>query len=320
MITNPSDVIFHIGLPKAASTYLQSIFARHNSIEFINFKIFDALREVAYFDDYSIDNKHRITSTLSEKLQASHKKLVFASDERLSSWRFWDSRVTSLEQLAKYQQTCCSLLCESAQNAKVLLITRSPQSWVISLYKQYVKSGESRTLAEYCHLHYEYIVQSYNIDYLLNIYRKAFGHGSLWVAPVESLWEHPDQFIASMCNFINTDTVYKLPHNKIYRSLSDDITEAIRSLNSIIDSLSNLNNDEECRKLTATLKNNLFRFIDTTMVDNKNATDLVQHKIGGLKIIDNKVPSKLLSTLRQQITSVIDINEFKPYIDNYFAN
>ena len=159
--------LIHIGYAKAGSTFLQNWFAQHPQLAY-------APGGMAGFPDvYALARKaasqdgrplYRVTS--SEGLATPHPDVGSLAP---------DYQNMELGPLAGARAEACKLLAALFPTAHVLIVTRGFRSMILSSYSQYVRSGGADSLEWLCGAAGKAGADSWNYDFLIGLYRKAFG-------------------------------------------------------------------------------------------------------------------------------------------------
>lgn len=243
------DVVFHVGLHKTASTWLQN-------------EIFAHLKGINYFDqEYIIKNivlpsDESFTeniSQISSKIDTD-KPTVFSS-ERLSGnphSGYYDNRILA------------NRIKSIATNAKILLIVRKQESMIVSCYKQYVKSGGCCTIEEYITPVIDGRLPLFDLECLkyerfVSRYVDLFGRDNVLVLPFELLKSNRSDFMSRVGEFLGANLLAnEISGDKQNVALNDFQISALRSLN-VLGGESSLNPHQTrfyvfARKLVALVK------------------------------------------------------------------
>lgn len=188
-------VVFHIGLHKTASTWLQK-------------KVFSQLSGVEYFG-HDFIYEHIIDPTEEEfspfgvrsKLLKSPGGVKVCSSERLSGnphSGYYDNALLADRMRA------------IAKDAKILLVLREQKSMLVSCYKQYVKSGGFCMIEEYIAPVTDgriplFDASFFEYDAVVSRYVRRFGSDNVLVLPFELLKSDLSAFLAHIGNFIGLD-------------------------------------------------------------------------------------------------------------------
>jgi hypothetical protein len=185
--------LIHIGLPKAGSTFLQEWFARHPQLQYSSGAMggFHSIYEVARVRE--IECAYYVTS--AEELTSPHED---AGSIPLDLGR---RRGIAPEPVQVRQAAVCATLRALFPGSTVLLVTRGFRALQRSGYSQYVKAGgiqgvHARFAGQpgsripqpgYHHRH---------MDFLIGLYREAFGAENLIVLPYELLRDDQNRFLS----------------------------------------------------------------------------------------------------------------------------
>ena len=231
------DFFFHLGMPKALSTFLQqnffpqldilylgkhydsSIDSRGNSIEFENLfkKIFGA--QPYNLESVYIDKLLQKMEILASEKQ-SHK--ILYSNENLVG--------TYAESFRNGMQIAYNLK-KTFKEPKIILVIRKQDDFLESLYRQSIRMGHAVSVKKF--LNYKNnIFGDYRIDYKLNVdlntlnwntlidfYKESFGHENVLVLPHEMIKEDTEAFLKEITNFM--DVEYKAPLNSSVANIRD---------------------------------------------------------------------------------------------------
>lgn len=213
--------VFHVGLHKTASTWLQK-------------QIFSKLDGINYFDhDFIYDN---IILPTHEEFQGIIRCQQFGICEEVNI--FSTERLSGNPHSGYYDNYLLAQRIKViSNNAKIVLILREQKSMIVSCYKQYVKSGGSCRLEEYVFSPNEgrtplFSIKSLEYDVLVKRYFDMFGSDNVLVLPFELLKFDGKRFLSLLSDFIGID--FSSVENidaKQNIALNDFQISAIRSLN-----------------------------------------------------------------------------------------
>lgn len=196
-------IYIHIGHHKTATTFLQEVFKRNDSINIMN-------DTVAPWDD------ELIRSLVLEK-HFSKEKVV-----QVSSKRYLKNKVNiiSAERLSGHPYSCGYDSTEILErikscfpNAKVLITKRNPESFKTSVYKQMVKEGYPGKFENFIDDRQWKALQYRNKYFeqtpLINSYKSQFTE--VKILEFENLIDDQDEFLNDLMQFIGV----KLNHINI---------------------------------------------------------------------------------------------------------
>lgn len=201
----PYDVIFHIGLHKTGTTALQKQwFPKWNAVNIIGLEstegnTFDDIvctQDSIYFDARSA------RQLLGAVLRRDRPNLM--SRESLSGSPFAGVAKRSLDHRSDILRNLASAFPES----RIVLVIRRQDSYVVSLYRQYLKSGGSLSIREFCRgsRNRRPILAIDRLNYLtyVDFLRKTFSSGVL-VLPYELFALDQQVFLRRFAAFVGAE-------------------------------------------------------------------------------------------------------------------
>lgn len=313
-----SRTVIHIGLPKACSTYLQRSVTGLTDIRVLEHPKLLKLRLAAFGD---VPERPVINALREELENIQHGGVLLISDERLSSWRHTDFRWLDGRAVKSYQERCATLLKSAFGNSRILMLTRNPRAWLASIHAQYVKAGESRSLADFCEHNRGYLIQASRLDDLVAFYSKQFGSSSVSVFPVEASdtaeagdWR---DWVSNQCG-----SKIAWPERSRYRSLDPELRAAQLNMNRIIERLAG--SSAATSSELAALKGEIFRFVERTLVDNAGNQRRLRRHIAacagvqpGIPVRHQSPPEDLVDKILQGMTETLKRSEFKTVLPIY---
>lgn len=187
--------LIHIGWAKAGSSFLQEWFTRRPELHYVP-------RGIAGFRDVLemsrvLDPPYRYYVTSAEELGTPYAN---AGSLQLG---LAQGRATPPEPVQTRQAAVCSLLKTLFPGSRVLIVTRGPRALLLSGHSQEVRGGSVQGVkARYRSLRgsapgpLERTYRHRDFDYLISLYREAFGHDNVIVLPYELLRDDAARFIA----------------------------------------------------------------------------------------------------------------------------
>jgi Sulfotransferase family len=180
--------LIHIGYAKTGSNFLRRWFAQHPQLAYAEGGIagfpdlYSIVREGASRRDRPL---YRVTS--AEGFSTPHanfgqENIDYENMERGS--------------MPSSQAEVCRSLAMLFPTAHILIVTRGFRSMILSGYSQYVRTGGDESLAGLCAAAASTGQQGpWNYDYLIGLYRRAFGEAKVIVLPYELLRDDPAAFL-----------------------------------------------------------------------------------------------------------------------------
>lgn len=174
-----ANVLIHIGYRKAASTFVRELFINHPQLHFKHTGI------------AGFNNTLELVS-----LSDSEKKSYYVLSDNYTFYRGKNPPKTK-ENIQNYQVNACKILKNIFPNAKILIITRSAKSSILSGYFELIKNGHHLSSKELLSQKESKSNLEGHLDYnfLVSLYIKTFGEKSVIVLPYELLKESPDIFL-----------------------------------------------------------------------------------------------------------------------------
>jgi hypothetical protein len=181
--------LIHIGYAKTGTNFLRRWFALHPQLGYA---------------DGGIAGFHSVYSMVREGAsQRRHLLYRVTSSEGLATPRatsgedYVDNDDLDLNWMPSAQTETCQMLASLFPSAHVLVVTRGFRSMILSGYSQYVRTGGNQSLAS--------LVanpgsgdagggKQWNYDFLIGLYRGAFGEDRVIALPYELLRDDPVAF------------------------------------------------------------------------------------------------------------------------------
>jgi hypothetical protein len=199
--------LIHVGYAKAASTFLQEWFATHPELAYVAGGIagFQDVHAIAREGASRRDHAPRYRVTSCEALSSPH---ATAGEGAVD----YDAiRVTSRQAA---QAEVCGMLAALFPNAHVLIVTRGFRGMILSSYSQYIRSGGTESLEALCTLAGTEAganLAPWNYDFLIGLYRRAFGDAKVIVMPYELLRDDAAAFLREIARRLGLNEIGVLP-------------------------------------------------------------------------------------------------------------
>ncbi|HLL83352.1 MAG TPA: hypothetical protein VK420_11895 [Longimicrobium sp.] len=186
--------LIHIGWAKAGSSFLQEWFTRHPELQYVTHGIagFRDVLEVARV----VDSPFKYYVTSAEQLGVPYGDAGrFRVELALGG-------ATPLDPVQRRQAAVCDVLKTLFPGSRVLIVTRGHRALLLSGYSQEVRGGavlgakaryNAMRKATPGPLPREYRHRDY--DFVIGLYREAFGHDNVIVLPYELLRDDPAKFV-----------------------------------------------------------------------------------------------------------------------------
>lgn len=213
-----SRSLLHIGYTKAGSSYLQGWFAAHPQLVYRH----QALHGFQRTPDIS---------TFAHEAPSDPAYFV-TSDEDLAFWK-GPLEPLGLEMrpydVRGHQRRVCALLHDLFPQATVLIVTRGFASVIGSAYAQYARAGGRLDFPDLRQATQELMLDFWNYDYLVELYRDAFGSDNVVVLPYELLLRDSDDFLRRLTSRLG---LAHLPHpsERVNPALDGRVIARVRRL------------------------------------------------------------------------------------------
>lgn len=179
------DVIFHIGLVKTASTFLQRRFFR------------ELPNKVLYVGPVDHWPQH-------DDLLKEHRCLLISNENFSGNPLKCESRGLSyFEQFEKSVNT----LNELFTNVKVIVGFREPSSFIESIYKQYLHEWGTRSWEEFIEHFQVNLVEGLYFSEYVNLLQRKFSSEQLFIYTLEELKQNQDETLMDLANFLEVPFV-----------------------------------------------------------------------------------------------------------------
>lgn len=185
--------IFHIGLPKAASTWLQKeIFPYLPGIQYIGPDVANDLVQVSDSEFAAANFVQRFNLPAD-----ATESPALISTEALSG--AFDKGAVDMKRNALRIK-------EIAPDARIILVLRNQTDFVESLYRQMVKQGATYSPQQWWNAPFHYpntlVPSTLHWHYLIELYSSLFGMKNIHVIFMEKLRTHPSECLQDLCRFV----------------------------------------------------------------------------------------------------------------------
>lgn len=201
-------IVFHVGLPKTGTTFLQR-------------KVFPKIKNITYYN--CIDNKKG-----EDSIRLNPFFIQFGPGTSLVS----DERICGLGYLKLPQGTMRERLIKlhiMHPNAEIIYVTRKEEDLMVSLYKQYAKySYGYLSMRDWFREEADknLIFQQYEtMMYILRNFKNAL------IMDYSVLQKHPKEFIDTITDFLGAPRLESYPESKVHVSPSGRAIKSIVKLN-----------------------------------------------------------------------------------------
>ena len=214
-MSSEAQYIFHIGMPKTATSYLQKNFYPNLNLHYLG-KHYDSKsrdREFAkifaeLFAMQPFGDREKIYNRIKEMMPNSGK--ILYSNELMSG----TSRINFLNayQISLHLKECFN-------NPKIIFVIRRQDSFIESIYRQAIRGGYSGSIKSFINYKRGKYHRSspgkggwmdiYSLDYLswIEHYRNLFGEENILILPYERLKAEKEAFLKDITDFIGVEYI-----------------------------------------------------------------------------------------------------------------
>ena len=191
--------VFHVGYPKAASTYLQRWFEAHPAVR---------------YRPFGIAGHHGTWGFLADvPLQAEPPPCAVTSDERFvfpvthdaiglnADGRVWASGAWVAEQQARV----CAGLHALRPESRVLIVTRGFAGIIRSTYTQYLRLGGRERFGDFLALTEPFWPHYLDYSRVVGLYEAAFGRENVTALPYELLEDDAPAFRTAVAEVLGVE-------------------------------------------------------------------------------------------------------------------
>jgi hypothetical protein len=224
------SITIHIGYSKAASTWLQEILLRTESINYVHKPpLWVNINGKVKWNESKLNN-------IIGKLESN--KPIVISNEHLLLPGIHPEIGCSITNI-NYVKELIEYLKSVIKNPKILVITRHQDEMISSRYLQFLLQGGSLNINKFLSLLIPNkdvsIYADYRYKIILNTLKEAFGNNSLLTLDTIDIKNNPDNVIEKISRFIgaNIDINQPIVHKKANVGLSNYGAKVIRIWNKL---------------------------------------------------------------------------------------
>lgn len=213
-----SNILLHIGYPKAGSTFLQKWFSGHPQLAF-------TYRTLCGF--------HSTFDVCDFAYKYPNKKISYfvTSEEAFSVWFKTCGvgiNVVHLD-VKQHQKKVCEILRQMFPNARLLIVTRGYEQTMRSFYSEYVKYGGHYHFEKYLRVFTPLFKEYLDHNFLIKLYEDTFCRENVLALPFELLQENPSKFIQHIEIFLGLEH-FNSGYPRVNPSLGDGMLSSYRML------------------------------------------------------------------------------------------
>jgi hypothetical protein len=229
-MNTPNVSLIHIGMHKTASTYMQSLWSHNSAVSLAQNSLNSIVKEGrdnGWKGARMTPLRTPVKLPLGQLVQPG-KKIVL-SNENLSGAYFNDD--ASSEQLHAFREFVAVRMKATIGKSKILIVTRSPEKWIISMYNQTIKTGGTLSFRQFLRKRQDFLRNSCNIRELFNIWKQQYGSDNVLVLPMELLSDDEARFYQLIEQFSGVPACRTTLSDRVNTSLDPLNLEVMRRLN-----------------------------------------------------------------------------------------
>ena len=304
-----SEHLIHIGYPKAGSTFLQAWFERHPELCYQPGGI-GGFRDVYELARPS-ERRCRYFVTSYEGLSTPQKS---AGDVNL----FYGGAEADLDDRRRESQAgVCSLLKSLFPHSRILIVTRGFQGMILSGYSQYIRMGGRLQLKAMCgeladHLRND-TLHFYDLDDLIELYRKEFGEENVIVLPFELLRDDEENFLLVLEERLGLKHI-GIKLGRVNPSLSPEELYWYPLISRTVSAMASRLGPERFKRV--------YRWYISKTMENRlrGAIRLVSKFRPSARITEDDFPSEVLEHCRGKAAQICKQPLYEPYGDEYLRD
>jgi hypothetical protein len=234
-----SQTLLHIGFAKSGSTYLQQWFEKHPAMYFQPKHIAGGFYHGWELAKYAQNAGHAPENYVISCDDIS----IWKGDVQLGpndfSARQGDSHILGLRGTApydyrSYQNMICEMLYGIYPTAKILIVTRGYTTIFKSIYAQYIGMSGTFTFAEMTAANPGMFTTLLDYTFVIELYRKKFGHNNVIVLPYELLRDDLPRFLSLIEQQLNITEKFESDRDKVNAAMDDKILYVYRYVSRLV--------------------------------------------------------------------------------------
>lgn len=226
----PPVSLIHIGLPKTATTYMQTLWSHDPQVCLVQNGLLGLISDARQRGKEASHMNYRPSAApISFDAQPQHGQKVVFSNEALSS-AYINERADAA-QVRAFQELAAARMKSTVAKSRVLLVTRSPEKLILSIYNQAVKQGGTDTFKQFVRRERGFIEQALNIRELFNIWKQQYGSGNVLILPMELLRDNEVRFYEEIERFSGVPAPRVKAPDPVNTSLQGGHLEVMRQFN-----------------------------------------------------------------------------------------
>ncbi|MBK5921017.1 hypothetical protein CCR80_08230 [Rhodothalassium salexigens] len=200
----------------------------------------------------------------------------------------------------------------AAYDVRVLLITRAPEDWLCSVYKNMVLMGVPDTPDAFLGHFADVFTEWLDIDRLIGLYEALFSPAAVTVLPFEMLRDRPADFAGRINELVGATVVEDRPARNV--GLDDAATERVRAAWSVLDEL--VPPAPDWSDPAVQYKRSTWRFLHQSVLNVPQRVARANARLSG-DTAAYTMPADLVDAMKARMTRLADHPAFTPYRERY---
>lgn len=318
--------VLHVGLAKCASTYLGAqadAAARRGAVFALVWRPFDLLiNQAARELGVGVE---AFPDAVSQTAPVAPNLPLFATNECLTGHFPQPLRLVSYptfteEKMKALQGRVVELLHRFKEEAlrdfdvRILLVARSPRAWLRGLYRNLVIMGVAQLPEEFFKTFGSVAAQWADLNYLVTLYRQAFGAENVCVLPMEMLRDQTAAFFVAVNDLTGATVLSENEARNV--GLSDGASERFRRLWSEVDRIAPP--QPTWSNWTVRYKQQTWEFLHHAILNDESVVTRA-NDVWRDDSIAYEMPRGLIEEMCGRMTVLQGVDAFVPYLGEYFA-
>jgi hypothetical protein len=227
----PPVSLIHIGLPKTATTFLQTLWMQDPDICLLRDGLLPMILGARQegLKESPVPNTPGAPPVQFDTPLRPGQKLVL-SNEALSN-AYINERAPA-SRIRSFQAHAAARTKALTGKTKVLLVVREPAAWILSIYNQAIKQGGTDSFRQFVRREQDYLQQSLNFRELFLTWKQHYGSANILILPLELLRDKPERFFTELSRFSGLGRSPDIPREQtINPSLKPGHLDVMRQFN-----------------------------------------------------------------------------------------
>lgn len=270
--------LIHIGLPKAGSTSLQNYWNKNPHIQLCWENLSPLIQEVRKAVQYDLDYDELASDIpVTFDNPKPEARVNVYSSEALSTYT-WGRKAT-IDDVTKARWFFADSMYKIAPKAKIMMVVRAPEDWIVSLYKQHVQEGGNKTVRQFLWDEKGYISGTLSINELYNIWAEYFSRENIIIVSHQALKSDFTKLNEEICKQLNisasTSIVGQLPCSN--QSVSNKEALMMRQVSRLLSKFES--NSQMCTLTIKKIKQDLLRVLRVELQNQGKLSSLVNRAL-----------------------------------------